>query len=67
MTRVAVAAWGTPGHHTAHEPPLCGQLNDLPNLQVLVSGLVNLPTNILNNHIQLIALMRIKSFPVITP
>lgn len=64
---VVVAAWGTPGHFIAHEPPLCGQLNELPNLQVLVSGLVNLPTNTLNNHTQLIALIRIKSVPVITP
>ena len=67
MTRAVVAAWGTPGHHTAHEPPLCGQLNELPNLQVVVSGLVKLPTNTLNNHTQLIALIRIKSVPVITP
>lgn len=55
-----VAAWGTPGHLTVHEPPLCGQLNEPPNSQVLISGLLNLPTNTLNNHTPFIALIRIK-------
>lgn len=64
--RWPVATCGTSEHHTAHEPPLCGQLKEFSNLQVLVSGLVNLPTNMLNNHSQLIALIRLKSVPVIT-
>lgn len=54
-----MAACGTPEHHITHEPPLCGQLKELSNLQVLVSGLVNLSTNMLNNHTQLIALIRL--------
>lgn len=62
MTSAVMAAWTTPGHCLAHKPPLCGQLKELLNLQALVSGLVDLPTNTLNNHTQLIALIRIKVF-----
>jgi len=62
VTGAVVAAWGTPGHFTAQDPPLCAQLNEPPNFQVLIPALVNLPMNTLNNHTQLIALIRIKVF-----